>query len=238
MIPTPFAFRASARLHYFIRFLMYAAGSLKSVVWFEHENCGLESWFSIILQDLSWLKQSCYQLRHLPDPVLDADPWIDMIRSLPGEFFKQLDLALQDSAVKCGESDSEGTDSPHETYTCFECNAQFDDPQSLGSHMFSIHDLRNPIRSKIGSTTCACCLTNFHIRYNLFKHVAYRSPKCKRFYVSQSDLGDEVLFQLELDETSRCSHARLDGVPVTFFPSLPVRLHGPLIRVAEDDLTP
>ncbi len=59
------------------------------------------------------------------------------------------------------------------------------------------HDYKNPLRFKVFGKVCFCCLNNFQTRAKLFRHVAYTSVRCGRYWDMFDDLPVDVFNKLE-----------------------------------------
>ena len=64
-----------------------------------------------------------------------------------------------------------------------ECTRSFESFSSLMSHKHNCHGYRNPLRLRITGSVCLCCSVEFHGRSRLFRHVAWRSGRCKAYYL-------------------------------------------------------
>ena len=100
------------------------------------------------------------------------------------------------------------------SFACNLCDAVFLSIAALCTHNFRCHGYRNPARYFIKSNTCAACLTKFHHRDDVFRHLAYyRSKGClqllQRIYLPMSHGTvcelDDVAVVSKLDRAaSRC----------------------------------
>ena len=63
-------------------------------------------------------------------------------------------------------------------WPCTICSKVFRSSNALAAHSARSHNVKNPARKLAFGTQCPSCLKEFHTRYRLIVHLAYRSPAC------------------------------------------------------------
>ena len=67
--------------------------------------------------------------------------------------------------------------------TCDQCLFTCSSKAALQLHKTNTHGLYSQIRLRMASAACKCCTVEFHGRTRLFRHINYRSDRCKSFYL-------------------------------------------------------
>ena len=225
VIPPPSAYLSRIRLQYLFRVCSYAPLELKTLIWADFRACPKFSWLGFCFSDLVWLKDMIPCLDHLPDPFEDYMPWYSLIVDLTNEFFKYVDNACDSS---CFSVPDIALPIKICTVVCDLCGVKLFNPQELSAHKWQVHKAKSCFRRKIATTDCIFCLVDFHTRTKVHDHIAYRSTKCRNFYLEHMpDLDVEVYECLESDETIRVRALVVAGKRKNYHPVPCYRLSGP-----------
>ena len=76
---------------------------------------------------------------------------------------------------------------PADVFQCDQCPFTCGGTAALQLHKTNVHGLYSEIRLRIDTTMCLCCRFEFHARTRLFRHINYRSSRCKDFYLQHVD---------------------------------------------------
>ena len=115
---------------------------------------------------------------------------------------------------------------------CGVCGAVLKNSRALHAHMCAVHHHRNPLRRKVSTLFCECCLMSFGERGRLLRH-AIKCATSRRYYTYQAaDIGEEACTKLDLQSAAVQSANVRAGLPPRFARERARRLQGPLPRVA------
>ena len=84
---------------------------------------------------------------------------------------------------------------PCMTHTCTVqgCGKSYGSRRSLMSHFYKKHRKKCPIRARMDSEVCPCCLMCFQSRENAIFHVAHASVRCRLYVLSWLPCLDEAV---------------------------------------------
>ena len=117
--------------------------------------------------------------------------------------------------------------------SCAVCGKEFSTHQKCAVHAHREHGHTRLIRRRIQSTTCPCCLQDFHTRERVLNHLAEKSERCRAMVLAtQPELAPEVVQALDQTEAIRLRAARRAGWRRSHAAVPAVRVAGPLTAVA------
>ena len=67
--------------------------------------------------------------------------------------------------------------------SCDLCSFTCVGPAALQLHKTNSHGLYSQVRLRMTGAICVCCRYQFHGRTRLFRHINYRSDRCKSYYL-------------------------------------------------------
>ena len=133
---------------------------------------------------LAGTHDKCQEMRGVP-----LSAWVKLIREHRGSFTKLFrELISQEAVNKVSFWTGNMFDkdkvpsNPLEWQSCSCCPYTCPTVQGLNWHMFKVHNVRNPDRALISSTSCAACLREFWTRERLVVHITCSRSKCKQYY--------------------------------------------------------
>ena len=98
--------------------------------------------------------------------------------------------------------------------------------------MFSQHGIENDIRKYISGTICVCCMKDSHTRKKIVHHVSFRSPRCKKYWLSCEPISSEEYCKLETESTTSVRHPMHIGRSPLYSDPRPCRVTGPIQHCA------
>ena len=229
----PIEFKLSmARLKYLSSFVRNATPQLRRLAM--HAATSTVSWISTIVGDLRDLWRLVKQVRDelpLPATVHDLGPWFDFIganrnrwSNVVRKSVKAFSQALANPASQPNNIynivvryyDVDRVDQTNKNISCDQCPFTCTNAQQLLSHIFNLHEYRNPIHLRMRSTCCLSCDTEFHARHRLYRHLTKRPLKNKK-KSAYMELEPMPLAELEAIE------AACPTVDTKAFPPPPVK---------------
>ena len=107
--------------------------------------------------------------------------------------------------------------------------------QGYKSHLFKVHNSRQPDRALIDTTVCCACTREFWTRERVITHITKSSRKCLSFYREcMPRLDDEALAALESKALEHTRDLQKSGYRRAFAQMPVVRVLGPRTQVAEE----
>ena len=216
------------RLRYFVRFLVKAPPFLVRlfVLLMGH----VPSWPNTICCDLKLIWQSSDELSGmLPDPAQNMREWTEAIIANSNKFrslFIRLAIATVPKVLDENQPEVVAQDEcevKEHAFCCYHCGLVFDTKQKCSSHAYSKHRTRHPMRSRIFTTYCLCCNTEYYSDKRIFGHLDNRrgKSKCFEYYMEHVDpISDEHVSEVR---ATKIAEAR--SVDVKSVPPPPVKLH-------------
>ena len=226
MLTPPDFVRLKFRLRYFRRLLLKGPVTLWALLLTEFE-VGPKSFLLCILGDLQYLWSRLYVYRNFPDPALDFKPWKSLILDLPTTFLNSIDNQALTESQRPPAPPPPPSTAPL-IFVCHKCGSKKGCKHELSAHLWISHGIKIPLRSKVDTTHCLACLTQFHTRTKLLAHISYRCKSCAYFYDHHVDVLDSHCTDpLEAQETIDNKALRRQGKGILFHPLKSYRLRGP-----------
>lgn len=160
------------------------------------------------------------------DPTAAPMEWLQLMTERP-ETWKQAVGRLSRQAHAPKERPAVAT-APVDEGVCLDCHQCFPSMAALYSHRVRVHGYRNPLRSKISGSICACCLMDFWTRDRVLYHIK-RSRICSTFYeLRVQDLPSEEVQMLDREAAAQQRRDLRAGLPARHATRPPVRVAGPI----------
>ena len=169
-------------------------------------------WLSLVLDDFRWLWHQLHHCCKLGDPAAHLPRWLEVIRFHRG-YWKRLirratehSIGIQDREYLVAITHQNFLDhltkghfvelASHETFSrrsspqafgCMQCQKACRSLGGEGAHMHRTHGEAHPVRSLMGSTQCAACLTEYYTMGKLKMHLI-RSSQCRTTLIGRGHL--------------------------------------------------
>ena len=161
-----------------------------------------QQWGALLQDDFRWLYQQLHYATHLPDPELNPQPWMTVIRSHPSywkrlirrafthaveqralcEEVRAFHVEAMQALEECGELCAPPPPKPSRSfcdfYGCLSCGVRCRSLGGEGAHMFRCHGQTAQHRRFCAGTQCSSCLREFHTAGRLANHMR-TSTKCR-----------------------------------------------------------
>ncbi len=224
------------RLRYAYRLLHDAPDCLIALLQEEHALSPSDSWISLHLQDLEWLRNTHTKLLQFAPPESDYAPWFSLMqRSSKRKWVKIVKQAKDTQLLKnrvraeaerfeieffrlstsCGirRSDLNPTTSlTAKLHHCPECGISKNTYQALQAHRTLKHAYIIPARLYATDTTCPCCKVDFHTRSRVVYHMEYSRRACLKHCVQElTPLALAEAKELDRVEAERLKEVRRTG---------------------------
>ncbi len=198
-IPPLQAVLTAARLRYWARMWHFGPEVLKQLM-LQLEAEDNDSWLRNIKVDMVWLQNRVPNLKHLPSPEVDWEPWIQKTKSLT-EWNAMINQAVQSTTLHrhyqakhaqwkkqwqatlevVGLSFVEAAKpSPMTNFACSMCEARFCTYKDLSVHQYKQHGRHAAERAYMEGTVCFSCLKEFHSTQRLRQHLQWKPDRCLR----------------------------------------------------------
>ena len=114
-------------------------------------------------------------------------------------------------------------------FSCELCGCESKTPQAHNWHMYNMHGVRHHLRNRVGSTTCECCMRDFHTRERICTHITASSKKCFKYYTDHVvDIDSNVIKKLENEAYEKTIALLKSGRRRAYAEHPPSRADGPL----------
>ena len=115
------------------------------------------------------------------------------------------------------------------SFVCTICKHQVRNHAGLSSHMFLAHGVKCPCRRHVSGTVCPCCLTEYHSRERLIRHLvpSQTTPlnPCRAFVLGLPPLPQD---EFEMWESQKSAYNNVKKGLHPLFAHLPAfRVSGP-----------
>ena len=246
-VPLPAAFLALERLSYVVTL----ASGLHAALWEEllaEDTFSQGSWWSLAESDVDWLNSACTGMpRFFPYKGLQAlfDAAVHAPNTVKNWLRKaRLGAVTQTKLAAIEQVKMRQNQALHPCLTpaavlgCSFCGQLFGTPQKLCVHRANKHGVRSPIDAYAGSRTCRACLTNFHTRKRLLRHLYHDSARCASTVQHLGPLTEAELCQARQEAARFNSDNRASGRSLAPHTLPAYRLQGPLPKSVEDVFDP
>ncbi len=131
--------------------------------------------------------------------------WCQLVRADPKAFKRALVQAVSEEGpsnvsfwADVVSQDDGDVGRGMEPLVCPCCDYECPTPQGLSWHLFSMHAVRSPMRSKVNTLHCACCMQWYDTRARRLRHIDRTSPRCGLFYLNHMpDLDEQEVAELD-----------------------------------------
>ncbi|CAE8701048.1 unnamed protein product [Polarella glacialis] len=184
------------RLLYLQRLVVYGPSELWALL---QQNARFpRSWFSLVIEDMTWLRECLPEGLNMPPPLDDMDSCIAVCKQGGGTWKKWVQTARQVAVLRrdnlqevrkfhetfVREAEKAGLIIKSQTdlivpnassarYQCTLCLASFDSEPKLNTHAYRKHGYKSPMRLLASSTVCLSCGKEYHTRSCIMQHLNY-----------------------------------------------------------------
>ena len=200
MVPDITSVLRSARLRYASRLYLRAPSVLVDLL---HQATHLEdsSWVARLQDDMAWMQERVANLHHLNPPHLDFNAWqlkmqdvkdwTAMVRrALEADTIYRHNVAryqvwrmqfragMEDIGCEFPEVSDDAVNEGDPQWKCEDCQRVFFTAKALSVHRYKQHQAHAAARCFMDSSSCGCCLKDFHTVQRLRQHLQYPKGKC------------------------------------------------------------
>ena len=180
-------------------------------------------WIELVVDDLRKMQlHLSTELRHLGDPVEQAEAWHSLITDLKGEYLKLVGLFVtceDDLANKTGASEevvtklANSAEQLDDSLVC--CGIRFASEKAWAQHRRTKHDERSVFSVVVpGTGVCPACGANFHSRVRLLtSHLGdkRRNVRCREAVAKLPRLPDDLAEELNKKDREQRMQAAHEG---------------------------
>ena len=200
MVPDITSVLRSARLRYASRLYLRAPSVLVDLL---HQAMHLDdsSWVARLQDDMAWMQERVTNLHHLNPPHLDFNAWqlkmkdvkdwTAMVRrALEADTIYRHNVAryqvwrlqfragMEDIGSEFPVVSDDVADEGDPQWKCGDCQRVFFTAKALSVHRYKQHQAHAAARCFMDSSSCGCCLKDFHTVQRLRQHLQYPKGKC------------------------------------------------------------
>ena len=157
-------------------------------------------WKSLIRTDISWMYEQLSNSSDLPDPQVNFHPWLNILQNFSKYWKRLVSRATEHARLQTCNSfrtrqlhedilstlehygdlavqrPPAPTTSPDGHYGCLRCGQRCRNKAGERVHMFRRHGILAHHRHFFDTTTCPCCLKDYHSITRVSNHLRHHAP--------------------------------------------------------------